>query len=301
MKDSEGKLMRDKKTTISTMLVIILSFVLLTGCSGSSSSAPSTTSAAAATIAVTADTAATATPSPGVTVLPDTELMVSAAASLTDVLTALAADFNTTQPNVSVLLNFGSSGELQQQIESGAPADLFLSASTKQMDALKNEDLMDNISILNLLNNEVVLIVPSGSSAGITSFPDTATDKVTTLAVGDPESVPAGQYAAEVFSFLGIADAVSAKTVLCKDVRQVLTYVETGEADAGIVYATDAYSSKGVAIAAQAPEGSLETIVYPAGIVKATTHREAAQAFLDYLTTPAAAAIFTSCGFTMAG
>ena len=293
--------MRDKKTTISTMLVIILSFVLLTGCSGSSSSPTSTTSAAAATIAATTDTAAAATPSPGVTVLPDTELMVSAAASLTDVLTALAADFNTTQPNVSVLLNFGSSGELQQQIESGAPADLFLSASSKQMDALKNEDLMDNISILNLLNNEVVLIVPAGSSAGITSFPDTATDKVTTLAVGDPESVPAGQYAAEVFSFLGISDAVSAKTVLCKDVRQVLTYVETGEADAGIVYATDAYSSKGVAIAAQAPEGSHETIVYPAGIVKAATHREAAQAFLDYVTTPEAAAIFTSYGFTMAG
>ena len=233
-------------------------------------------------------------------ILPTSELTISAAASLKNVMTELTTAFAEEQPNVTLTFNFGASGELQTQIESGAPADIFISAAQKQMTALSDESLMVSDSIVNLLENEVVLIVPSDSSLGLTSFDDLTSDDVTMIAIGDPASVPAGTYATAVFDSLGITDAISGKFVLGSDVTQVLTYVEGGEVDAGVVYSTDALSSEGVTVVAQAPEGSHDAIIYPAGIVAASTNQEAADAFLAFLQTPEAMAIFESYGFQAA-
>jgi molybdate transport system substrate-binding protein len=202
--------------------------------------------------------------------------------------------------NVTLTFNFGSSGTLQTQIEEGAPADVFLSAAQKQMDALAEKDLIIADTRRNLLVNKVVLIVPANSDKGITSFEDVATDKVTVAAIGG-ENVPVGDYAREVFTTLGTLDTVLAKASLGSDVRQVLSWVESGDADCGIVYATDAATTGGVTIVAEAPEGSHKAIVYPGAVIADSANADTAQAFLDYLSSPAAAAKFEAAGFTIAG
>lgn len=266
------KCMKKAKSFMTGLLTFLLFASLLSGC---------------------ADVKATA--------VPDTELIISAASSLTGVCGSLTDLFAKEHPQVTLTFNFGASGALQEQIENGAPADLFISAGVKQMKALTDGGFMVDDTLVDLLENEVALVVPAGSEAEITSFEDAATDKVITLALGDPDSVPAGQYAAQVFESLGIADDVSPKIVYGKDVRQVLTYVENKEVDAGVVFVTDAYSSDKVTIAAKAPAGSHTAIIYPAGIVKASENQAAAQIFLDFLSTPEAAAVFESYGFIMAG
>ena len=225
------------------------------------------------------------------------EVMILAAASLTDVCSELEPLYEEEHPGVDLIFSFGSSGALQSQIEEGAPADIFLSASTKQMDALKEEGLMDEDSITELLENKVVLIVPKGNPAGISSFEECADDKAGIIGIGDPESVPAGQYAEEVFTSLGIWDAVKAKAGYGSDVRTVLTWVETGETDCGVVYATDALTTDKVETAATAPEGSCSKIIYPAGVVKAAGNKKEAEAFLEYLKGDEAGKVFKSYGF----
>lgn len=314
------KCMKKAKSFMTGLLTFLLFATLLSGCADvkataatsaeSSAAAISTTAAStAADTAVSSETTAaavtepTATPSPipNEPVLPDTELIISAAASLTGVCGSLTDLFAKEQPQVTLTFNFGASGALQEQIENGAPADLFISAGVKQMKALTDGGFMVDDTLVDLLENEVALVVPAGSEAGITSFEDAATDKVITLALGDPDSVPAGQYAAQVFESLGITDDVSPKIVYGKDVRQILTYIENGEVDAGVIFVTDAYSSDKVTIAATAPAGSHTAVIYPAGIVKASENQAAAQIFLDFLSTPEAAAVFESYGFIMAG
>lgn len=229
-----------------------------------------------------------------------TTLTISAAASLTNVMTDLESAFSKAYPQVKLIYNFGASGALQEQIENGAPADVFISAGAEQISSLLEEQYLVEDSIVNLLVNEVVLVVPAAASSEIESFAELAGDQVQTLAIGDPDSVPAGQYAKEVLTSLDLLTAVSAKTVYCKDVRQVLTYVENGEADAGIVYATDAISSDQVKIAAQAPDGTHEAIIYPAAIIKASEKHEVAKLFLDFLNTLEAVEVFESYGFKLA-
>lgn len=225
------------------------------------------------------------------------EVMILAAASLTDVCGELEPLFEKEHPDVDLIFSFGSSGALQSQIEEGAPADIFLSASLKQMDALKDEGLMDDESITELLENKVVLIVPKGNPAGISSFEDCAEAKAGIIGLGDPESVPAGQYAEEVFSSLGIWDTVRAKANCGSDVRTVLAWAETGDIDCGVVYATDALTTDKVETVAQAPEGSCKKIIYPAGIVKASGNKKAAEAFLEFLKGDEAKKVFESYGF----
>ncbi len=227
----------------------------------------------------------------------NTELTVLAAASLTDVCGELEEMYEKEHPETQLTFSYGSSGALQAQIEEGAPADLFISASTKQMDALEKEDLMKADSVTELLENRLVLIVPRGSDKEISSFEDVGTDKVGMVAMGDPDSVPAGQYAEEVFTSLGIYGTVKDKVNYGSDVRAVLTWVEEGEADCGVVYATDAYTSDKVEIAAQAPDGSCRRIIYPAGIVKSTANESAAEEFLDYLKSDKAMKVFERYGF----
>ena len=226
---------------------------------------------------------------------------VLAAASLTDVMHELELDYEADHPGIDLVFSFAGSGALQTQIEEGAPADVFISAASKQMDALNEEGLMDSASIRDLLLNRVVLIVPNGSELGLTSFEDVVNDDVFVIALGEPESVPAGKYAQQVFEFLGIWDEVQERTNFGTDVRTVLTWVGMGEVDCGVVYATDAYTSDQVTIVAEAPEGSCDRVVYPAGVVANSAVSEEAEQFLQYLESAEAAAVFESYGFTMAG
>ncbi len=173
-------------------------------------------------------------------------LNIAAAASLTDALKAVDDLYMQQYPMVKITANFAGSGTLQQQIEQGAPADVFISAALAQMDNLQKESLLWDSTRQNLLLNKVVMVVPVDSTLGLTSFSDLALDKVKKIAIGDPKSVPAGTYAGQAFDELGITAKVQPKEVLGADVRTVLTYVETGNVDAGIVYSTDALtSSKG--------------------------------------------------------
>ena len=224
-------------------------------------------------------------------------LNILAAASLTDVCTELEEMYEQEHPGVELTFSFASSGALQTQIEEGAPADIFFSASTKQMDALDEEGLMDSDSITELLENRIVLVKPAGSDKDITSFEDVATDKVSMIGLGDPESVPAGQYAEEVFTSLGILDEVKSKANYGSDVRTVLTWVEEGEVDCGVVYQTDAFTTDKVEIITAAPEGSCKKVIYPVGIVKATQYPEEAEELLEFFKSDTAMKVFEKYGF----
>ena len=225
-------------------------------------------------------------------------LMVSAAASMQDALKAVGETYQESS-NTSVSYNFGSSGTLQQQIEQGAPVDIFISAAQKQMDALAAKDLLINGTRQDLLKNEVVLIVPRNANAP-SSFQNLTSSAVERFSLGQPESVPAGQYGKEVLTSLNLYDQLKPKTVFAKDVRQVLTYVETGNVDAGIVYATDARLSDNVKVVATAPEGTHEPIIYPVAVLEQSKNQEAAQEFVEFLGSDRAQALFEEYGFKMA-
>ena len=234
-------------------------------------------------------------------ILPPVTLNISAASSLSNVLKAIDTAYTQANPNVTISLNTGASGTLQTQIENGAPADVFLSAATANMDTLQKENLIVNTSRKNLLDNTLVMIVPNGSTLGLTSISDLATSKVSKIAVGDPASVPAGTYANLAFTELGITAAVQSKLVLCANVTQVLTTVASGNVDAGLVYSTDALSSNQVKVVAQAPADINAQIVYPEAVLSASKNPTAAQAYLNYLSGSSAVALFIQYGFTMAG
>lgn len=228
-----------------------------------------------------------------------TEVLISAAASMTDVLQEVAENYKIVSPSTTLIFTFGSSGALQTQIEEGAPTDIFMSAAQKQMTALEEKDLIVKESKKTLLVNKVVLITPKNSNLSLTSFEDLNRDEVTMIALGEPASVPVGQYSQEVFTSLEILDKVKTKAVYGSDVRAVLTWVESGEVDCGVVYATDAYSTDQVKIVAEAPEGSHKEVTYPVAIIKSSKNVEKAQKFLDYLSTDEAVKTFEKYGFTM--
>jgi molybdate transport system substrate-binding protein len=225
-------------------------------------------------------------------------ITVSAAASLQEPLQQLAREYEASHRGVAVSLNFGGSGMLAQQIEQGAPADIFFSAAPQPMDSLAAKGLLLPGARRDLLRNTVVLVIPKSETAP-NSFAALASPTVKLLALGDPATVPAGGYGRVTLQSLGIWDAVQPKLVLAKDVRQVLTYVETGNADAGIVYATDAAQSGKVKVAAIAPPGSHAPVVYPAAVLRQSAHPAAARRFLDFLSSTQARTIFERDGFTV--
>ncbi len=226
-----------------------------------------------------------------------TELTVSAAISLKDALDEAKQLYVSQHGDVSIAANYGASGTLQLQIEQGAPVDVFISAAPKQMDALESKGLLLEGTRKDLLKNEVVLIVPGDSKAGIATFQDLLKPAVMKVALGEPVAVPAGKYAQDVLTFYGIYDQVKAKAVLGKDVRQVLTYVETGNVDAGIVYLTDAMSSSKVRVVVQAPPNSHAPVIYPVAVIKASKNAAAAKDFEAFLSYPAIRAAFQKYGF----
>lgn len=228
------------------------------------------------------------------------ELTILAAASLTDVCNELKIRYEAENPNITVNFSYGASGALQSQIEEGCPADVFMSAAVKQMDVLANEGLMDTASIVNLLENKVVFIVPKESDIDVSSFEDAATDKVTMIGLGEPSSVPVGQYSEEIFESLGILDEVQAKANYGSDVRTVLSWVESSAVDCGVVYATDAYISDQIKIVCEAPEGSCKKVLYPVGIVANSAHAEEAERWIAFIQSDESMTLFEAYGFSRA-
>ena len=228
------------------------------------------------------------------------EINLAAAASLKNVYDEkLIPLFQEKYPGVKVTPTYASSGDLQTQIENGLEADVFMSAANKQMNALADKDLIDNSTNIQFLENKVVLIVPADSNSNITSFEDLK-DVQGTIAIGDPESVPAGQYAKEALTNLKIWDAVESKLSLGTDITAVLNQVAQGSAECGIVYSTDAKSTEDVKVICEAPDDSLDTpVIYPVAMVKGSKNADAAQKFLDFLQTQEAKDIFTEYGFTI--
>ena len=225
-------------------------------------------------------------------------LTISAAASLQHALGEVETAYFAGHPKVDFRNNFGSSGTLAREIEEGAPVDVFLSAAAKPMDDLASEGLITPGTRQNILHNSLVLIAPLDSKL---QGPEGLVDRsIRIIAVGDPASVPAGQYAQQTLNALHLNDQVKGKLVLGKDVRQVLTFVETGNADAGFVYATDAQVSGRVRVVAIVPESAHEPIVYPAAVVKTSANQQAARTFVEFLGSPKARAIFTRNGYTLA-
>ena len=224
-----------------------------------------------------------------------TELVIGAAASLQPALEELQSSYEKENPKIKLTFNFAGSGTLQQQIEEGAPMDVFFSAAVKQMDALEGEGYLLQDSKTELLKNEIVLVLPKDSQLKLSSFEDIT--KTSVIAIGNPDSVPAGQYAKEIFDSLGIWDEVSAKATLGKDVTEVLAWVGSGEAETGVVYATDAKNSDAVTIAATAPIGSHSDIIYPVSVLKATKQETAARDYIQYLSSEEAKKVFEKYGF----
>ena len=258
----------------------------LTACGGSASSTAS--SAAASSEAASSEAAGESV-----------ELIVFAAASLTETLNAIAQDYSAENPGVTFRFNFDSSGTLKTQIEEGADCDLFLSAAQKQMNALEEENLINADTRIDLLENKVVLAVPEGNPADIQSFEDIGTDPCKRIALGN-EDVPVGSYSVEILTNLGILDELESgnKITYGSNVKEVTTQVKEAAADCGIVYATDAFSA-GLETVDQATAEECRQVIYPAALTASTEHADEAQAFLDYLTTDGAAAIFESVGFAM--
>lgn len=226
------------------------------------------------------------------------ELLVSAAASLSESLTEIKTAYESENPDVRIILNVAGSGTLQQQIEQGAQADLFLSAGEKQMDSLLGKKLIEPDFHTMLLSNELVMITQADTTLHIDQLLDITRPTYKKIAVGEPETVPAGSYTKAALTHYKLWDKLENKLVYAKDVRQVLTYVETGNAELGFVYKTDAMATDKVQISIVMDPQSYPTIRYPMGIIKGTRHPEEAQAFFHYLLSEAAQEHFEAYGFT---
>ena len=279
------------KKMMSLALICLLMFAFFAACAEQSTPEPEPP----------ATTEPESTPEADPDIPDDTEpveLLVGAAMSLYDVSKDLAEAYQDENPHVTVSFTYASSGALQGQIEEGAPIDIFMSAATAQMRNLEEQGLIYGTG-RNLVTNTVALIVPADSDLDIESFADIASDRVGIVGLGDPEAMPIGRFAQEVFTALGIADEVYEKAVLASDVRQILTWVETGEVDAGTVFMTDAITSDEVRVVEVADPALHSPSVNPVGIVETSPHRAAAQSFIDFLFSDTARAIFEQHGFSM--
>lgn len=245
------------------------------------------------------------------------ELMVFAAASMTETMDEIIALYQSIAPHVTVIPTYDSSGTLLKQIQEGADCDLFISAAQRQMNALdgsligdvaKNPDsldLIDTTTRLNLLENEVTLVVPAGNPKGVQSFDNLAenlSNGKIFMAIGNSD-VPVGQYTQKIFTYYGLDEAaLNAAGMLTygSNVKEVTTQVAEGTVDCGVIYATDAYS-EGLTVVDRATAEMCGQVTYPAAVLKSSAHPDEAQAFLTYLTAADASAVFQSVGFTPLG
>lgn len=288
------------KKQICLVMAAMMAAGMLAGCSGS---AKETTVAATEAATTAEETKAEETTAEETTAASgeETEILVAAAASLKNAYEdKLIPMFEEANPGVTVKGTYDSSGKLQTQIEEGLEADVFMSAAKKQMTALDEEGMIASDTITDLLENKIVLIVPTGNEKKLEKFEDI--ENADSIALGDPASVPAGQYAQEALTNLGIWDKIQDKVSFGTNVTEVLNQVAAASADAGIVYATDAASmADQVEVVAEAPEGSLaKKVIYPVAVVKGTAHEKVAKEFVAFLQTDKAITVFEEYGFSSA-
>lgn len=224
-------------------------------------------------------------------------ITVSAAASLADVLDAIQRAFEANNPGTRLELNLGSSGALRHQIQHGAPVDVFLSAAEEPVQALIAAGLAAPEDVRIFATNRLVLVRGPHASAGLQTWEDLLRSDVRRIAVGNPEHVPAGQYSRTVLENLGLWEQLQNKLVFGEDVRQVLAYVESGAADAALVYSTDAQMAQRVRALAPAPPGTHPPIRYSAAVVRTSRAPREARAFVDFLLSEDSRAILTAHGF----
>jgi molybdate transport system substrate-binding protein len=225
-----------------------------------------------------------------------TQVVVFAAASLTESLREIARDYESISRD-KLVFNFGGSSTLARQIEEGAPADLFFSADEAQMDRLRAKGLVVEESLTNLLSNTLVIVVAAKEGAVVTSAQDLATPAIRRVALGNPQAVPIGVYARRFLQQEGLWAAVSPKVIATESVRAALAAVESGNADASIVYKTDALVSRKVKTAYELPASKTPAIRYPAAVVKDARNKNAAESFLRYLASPSSGTVFRRQGF----
>jgi molybdate transport system substrate-binding protein len=231
---------------------------------------------------------------------PTSTILVAAAASLQKALQEATPVYTRAHPNQTVNYNFASSGVLEQQIEQGAPVDVFIAAANKQMNALQEKGLLVSGTRKDLLTNQLVLIAPKQSKVSLTGFRQLVKPDVKRIVIGEPRTVPAGQYATEVLKNLGILEQVKSKFVLGNNVKSVLTIVETGDVDAGIVYITDARSSNKVVTVATADEKLHSPIRYPIAVLKSSKSLDGSKQYVEFLESAPAKAVFKKYGFGIA-
>jgi len=230
------------------------------------------------------------------------ELIVFAAASMTDTLEEIAVLYKDVAPHVTLVFNFDSSGTLKTQIENGAQSDVFISAAQRQMNELEQLGFVLEESRKDLLENKAVLVVAPGNPKNINSFESLVSSLINgniLIAIGN-EDVPVGQYTQRIFEFFGLDEQELARSgvlTYASNVREVTTHVSEVSVDAGIVYATDAFSV-GLEIVDHAANKMCGQVIYPAAVLNVTTNAEEAKAFLDYLSMPDAMTVFESVGFS---
>ena len=289
---------------LTALLLTLVMAGSLTACGGAAGSTPASS---AAEPAAPEETAPAGTGLSG-------EIIVFAAASMTETLTQLKDTFEAANPGVTVTCNFDSSGTLKTQIEEGADCDLFLSAGQKQMNQLDIEadaavntdglDFVDGATRIDLLENKVTLCVPEGNPKGIDSFDALAAalkDGDVLLAMGNSD-VPVGQYTQKILAYYELSEEELANAgciTYGTNVKEVTTQVSEGSVDCGVIYCTDAFSA-GLSIVDYATPEMCGQIIYPAAVLKTAQNPDAAKAFLDYLTGPEAAAVFENVGFSPA-
>lgn len=223
---------------------------------------------------------------------PKTELTISAAASLKEVMADLEKEFIKSNPNISLTFNFGSSGSIQKQIEEGAPSDVFISAGESQMNALDEKGLIDKDSLSTLLKNQLVLITNTDT---VNNMDDLS--KVNHIAMGEPSSVPAGKYADESLTKLNLKESLTPKLVYGKDVKEVLSWVVFREAEAGFVYKSDTYCVDSIKVVDTISEEYHSPINYPVAVIKDSKNIKAAKEFKDFLSTDRAKELFRKYGY----
>ena len=293
------------KRRIALLIAVCMTICLLAGCGGAKTEAPAPTTAPAP---APVETAAPTTEAPAEPV----ELIVFAAASMTETLTKLGEQYMADHPEVSIVFNFDSSGTLKTQIQEGADCDIFISAGQKQMNQLditakpeSNPDGLDFVlegTRFNILENKVALAVPEGNPAGIESYDDLAAklkDGKVVLAMGNSD-VPVGQYTQKILAYYELSEEdldAAGSVTYGSNVKEVTTQVSEATVDCGIIYQTDAFSAK-LTVVDTATAEMCGQVIYPAAILKNSQNMEAAQAFLDYLVSNAGDAVFEAVGFT---
>ncbi|WP_342426763.1 molybdate ABC transporter substrate-binding protein [Paenibacillus sp. FSL L8-0158] len=275
----------------STVFVLVISIILLlSGCGAGQQSASNGSSTTQNNEASSQDSSKKAE---------TVELTISAAASLTDALKEIQHSYESAHTGIQLNFNFGGSGALEKQIEQGAPSDLFLSASKKNMKSLVDQQLIESDKQKTWLTNELVAVIPADGTMNIASVTDLTKKEVKKVAIGIPESVPAGNYAQEALTKAKLWDTLQSKLVQAKDVRQVLQYVETGNADVGFVYKTDALTSQKAKIAFAVDPKTYSPVEYPIGIIKGSKHIQEAEDFYAYLQSQESLNIMAKYGFTI--